>query len=184
MNKKGFTLIELLVVVLIIAILAAIALPKYMVTRDRAHLSGLMTIGKNTNDAMDRRGLFDSAEDASALDKLDITFKDNTGTDCASGGCRITVSGKDYYIQPYLNISGVEGRHYTTIFSYDNLSFSRIDVINQDAADTYTSGKNYRLYCYQQGSYADPDEDRCERMAESMGATCTGSSGSRICTWS
>ena len=43
MNRKGFTLIELLIVVVIIGILAAIAIPKFGQTRDRAYFSAMQS---------------------------------------------------------------------------------------------------------------------------------------------
>jgi prepilin-type N-terminal cleavage/methylation domain-containing protein len=41
MDKKGFTLIEHLIVVVIIGILAAIAIPKFGETRERAYVSAM-----------------------------------------------------------------------------------------------------------------------------------------------
>jgi prepilin-type N-terminal cleavage/methylation domain-containing protein len=52
-NKNGFTLIELLVAVLIIAILAAVALPQYQVMRDRNHLVSMFPITKAIKDAQE-----------------------------------------------------------------------------------------------------------------------------------
>jgi type IV pilus assembly protein PilA len=43
MNKKGFTLIELLIVVVIIGILAAIAIPRFGETRERAFISAMQS---------------------------------------------------------------------------------------------------------------------------------------------
>ncbi len=171
-NNLGFTLIELLVVVLIIAILGAMALPKYMVARDKAHLSGLMTIGKNVNDAMDRRSLFDSQDDTTALDLLDITFQKYDGSgDCTSGNCRIKASGKEYNLQPSMNEGGVQGKHRTIFYSFTNPSFGVFSVYTKE----YDSSNRYRLSCYSPGgsyiSAADLDEDRCVKIGLSLGAT-------------
>jgi prepilin-type N-terminal cleavage/methylation domain-containing protein len=46
-SKKGFTLIELLIVVVIIGILAAIAIPKFAATKERAYVATMKTDLKN-----------------------------------------------------------------------------------------------------------------------------------------
>src|SRR5438270_13059765 len=46
-NKKGFTLIELLIVVVIIGILAAIAIPKFAKTKEKAYLASMKSDLRN-----------------------------------------------------------------------------------------------------------------------------------------
>ena len=47
MNRKGFTLIELLIVVVIIGILAAIAIPKFANTKDKAYIASMKSDLRN-----------------------------------------------------------------------------------------------------------------------------------------
>jgi len=68
MNRKGFTLIELLIVVVIIGILAAIAIPKFANTKEKAYIASMKS---------DLRNLI-TAEEAYFADS--VKYTSNLGT--------------------------------------------------------------------------------------------------------
>ena len=82
-GTKGFTLLELLVVVLIIGILAAIALPQYKLTVEKARMTEAVTILKSIAEANDRFYMINGRyANAYEMEKLDIEIP---GTVTATG---------------------------------------------------------------------------------------------------
>lgn len=82
MNRKGFTLLEVLIVVIIIGILAAIALPQYITTIEKARSAEAVANIGSLRSSMDRYWYEQSALQASyaaaTFDTLDV---DNPNSD-------------------------------------------------------------------------------------------------------
>ncbi|MDD5080457.1 MAG: prepilin-type N-terminal cleavage/methylation domain-containing protein [Candidatus Omnitrophica bacterium] len=96
--RKGFTLLELLVVVVVIAILAAVGLPKLLSVSDKAKMSeGIQIANAFRSAQMNYYAL--NEEYAATCADLDLDYSDTqyftvpTGTNCANTGA-VTVSGK------------------------------------------------------------------------------------------
>ena len=75
-HRKGFTLIELLIVVVIIGILAAIAIPKFANTKDKAYVTAMKSDLRNMVTA-EEAYFSDSSKYSTVL--TDINFKQSTG---------------------------------------------------------------------------------------------------------
>jgi len=80
-NTKGFTLIELLIVVVIIGILAAIAIPKFANTKEKAYIAAMKS---------DLRNLV-TAEESYFSDY--VTYSTNLGTNYnSSAGVTVSIT--------------------------------------------------------------------------------------------
>jgi prepilin-type N-terminal cleavage/methylation domain-containing protein len=100
MNRKGFTLIELLIVVVIIGILAAIAIPKFANTKQKAIVASMKS---------DLRNLV-TAQEAFFSDNNDYAGSTNatTQTNGTGGTGKVTFvpSTGNVLVLTYVNASG------------------------------------------------------------------------------
>jgi len=78
MNRKGFTLIELLIVVVIIGILAAIAIPKFANTKEKAYIASMKSDLRNLVTA-EEAFFADSVKYAATIGAGGVTFNVTSG---------------------------------------------------------------------------------------------------------
>ncbi|WP_428897923.1 prepilin-type N-terminal cleavage/methylation domain-containing protein [Parelusimicrobium proximum] len=89
--KKGFTLIELLVVVLIIAILAAVALPQYTNAVEKSRATEALVIVKALRDAQVRHYLQNDSY-AGNFESLDVSISGTAGAGCSDVSSQVSSS--------------------------------------------------------------------------------------------
>jgi prepilin-type N-terminal cleavage/methylation domain-containing protein len=75
-DNKGFTLIELLIVVVIIGILAAIAIPKFSATREKAYFAAMKSDLKNL---ASQQEIYYSDNYAYSASAADLAFTNSDG---------------------------------------------------------------------------------------------------------
>jgi type IV pilus assembly protein PilA len=78
MNRKGFTLIELLIVVVIIGILAAIAIPKFANTKEKAYIASMKSDLRNLVTA-EEAYFADSLKYTNTIGAGGVTFTQSSG---------------------------------------------------------------------------------------------------------
>ncbi len=86
-DKKGFTLIELLIVVVIIGILAAIAIPKFSATREKAYFAAMKSDLKNL---ASQQEIYYSDEYAYSTTAANLGFVSSDGVTVAIGAGNAT----------------------------------------------------------------------------------------------
>ena len=77
--KKGFTLIELLIVVVIIGILAAIAIPKFANTKEKAYVASMKSDLRNLITAQEAYFSDNNSTYAGSTGAMGTNYKASTG---------------------------------------------------------------------------------------------------------
>ena len=175
LNNVGFTLLEILVVVLIIGILAAIAVPKYQFSVDKAKFSNLKQIVANLAGSIQRyyetNGVYPTTmadldvgyqltEEKQQTLGVDFTLSD--GTTCTwyynhSSGramtCYIRLDGKLVQYERYIYLERSKNRIFNTCIANSYNTSDRAHKICQmetgkKVSDAYTQGTGWFRYDY------------------------------------
>ena len=92
-NTKGFTLIELLIVVVIIGILAAIAIPKFANTKEKAYIASMKSDLRNLITAQEAYFSDNSSTYSSTIAAMGTTYRASSGVTVTLG--TVTNTGWD-----------------------------------------------------------------------------------------
>jgi len=84
-NRKGFTLIELLIVVVIIGILAAIAIPKFANTKEKAYIASMKSDLRNLITAQEAYFADNNSLYAQSTSNLGTSYKSSSGVTVTLG---------------------------------------------------------------------------------------------------
>jgi prepilin-type N-terminal cleavage/methylation domain-containing protein len=84
-QRKGFTLIELLIVVVIIGILAAIAIPKFANTKEKAYVASMKSDLRNLITAEEAYFSDNNSTYASSTSTLGTNYKASSGVTVTIG---------------------------------------------------------------------------------------------------
>ncbi len=90
-NKKGFTLIELLIVVVIIGILAAIAIPKFANTKEKAYVASMKSDLRNLVTAQEAYFSDNNSSYANSISNMGTNYKASSGVTVTMG--TVTATG-------------------------------------------------------------------------------------------
>jgi len=89
-NRKGFTLIELLIVVVIIGILAAIAIPKFANTKEKAYIASMKSDLRNLITAQEAYFSDNNSVYAATTTAMGTAYRSSTGVTVALGSVSAT----------------------------------------------------------------------------------------------
>jgi len=89
-HRKGFTLIELLIVVVIIGILAAIAIPKFANTKEKAYIASMKSDLRNLVTAQEAYFSDNNSVYAATTTAMGTSYRASTGVTVALGSVTAT----------------------------------------------------------------------------------------------
>ena len=138
-NRKGFTLIELLIVVVIIGILAAIALPKFGQTRERAYYTTMTADLTNLRSAQEMYYQTGGFTYASSLTDVDFS---------PSNGVNITIdAGSDNLAWAATATHNALGASLGCAIAYGDIANSGASYPSTPDGIAVTSGTEGRPIC-------------------------------------